>query len=213
MSQLSKKRRTGVSSIANDSNHVIDCDGVIHTICSKNTADEISKFAREWRKNKGDSFHDASGPTEKYKRFLLCIVDRIANHHPTFTPEQYDKIRQFFTTWEEDAFGGLMFVHPDESLYKRYHYILQGIYNKIPEMQADGTLPISNSYIIGFIIPSIIRGCEYNPLCRRVHPLHKKLMHPNEKKEGGKSSKRSTRKQSTRKRSTRKRKTRRTHKN
>lgn len=170
--------------------------------------ERVSLFAREQKRILKHSFHNDSGyPTEEYKRFLLCNVINISEHDPSLTIKQYHNIRQFFTTWEEDAFGGLMNIHRGEPMYDTYFSLLQAIYgdNHIPDMKADGTLPISNSYIIGHIIPAIIRGCEYHP-CKRKNPLHKLLMH--EKKEGGKRKKRSTLK-----RSTRKCKTRRTHKN
>jgi hypothetical protein len=196
MSHIIKKRRADKE----------NCISIIEEICTIGI-DDISPFARHWMKTQGDSFHNAKGlPTRSYKLFLLCIVTYIAERDPSFTSVQYDKIRQFLTTWEEDAFGGLMYVHPDEPMYSKYIDILQAIYgNHIPEMSADRTLPISNSYVIGSIIPAIKRGCQYESNCIRKKALHIKLMHPNEKKEGGKRS--------TLKRSTLKRKTRRTHKN
>ena len=103
-----------------------------------------------------------------------------------------------------------MYVYPhEENIYEPYFKILQAIYgdNNIPDMKEDNILHISNSYIIGHIIPKIKERCPYRFACNRKNPLHKCLMHGNIA--GGKRStgKRSTGKRSTGKRSTGKRST------
>ncbi len=187
----------------------IKVNELIEKIC-KMPIEEILIFRQQYKKTFDDSFRDASSLRTAHKHFLLCIITYISEREPTFTSDEYSKINYFLHSWEEDAFGELMVVSRDEPLYIWYYCILQAIYgdNHIPEMGKDETLPISNSYIIGAIIPALIKGCQYKSHCRRENEIHIKLMHSNEKKEGGKR-----RKRSSRKRSSLKRKTRRTHKN
>lgn len=162
--------------------------------------DDIMDLAQKWKKSLRGSFIQNRLPTEEYKTFLLRIVERI----PSFTLDVNDKMYRFLFLWEQEALTGMMFVRPGEPMYDMYHGIAQAIFgdNKIPGMNADGSMEISNTNVT-IMIFAIRDGCQFHP-CKLKNPLHRLIMH--KKKEGGKRSKRSIH-------LTRRRKTRRTHKN
>jgi hypothetical protein len=161
--------------------------------------DDIMSLAQKWKRSLRGSFIKNKLPTDEYKTFLLHIVERV----PSFTLDENDKIYRFLFLWEQEGLTGMMVIRPGEPMYDMYYGTSQAIFgdNKIPGMNADGSMEISNTNVTIMIL-TIRDGCQFHP-CKRKNPLHRLLMH-REKKGGKRSTHKRSKKRSTHKRKTRK---------
>jgi hypothetical protein len=101
--------------------------------------------------------------------------------------EMISKVRSFLTTWEEEAYPGIIAIQNntrDKKMYEKYYGILLTLYESKYEklvdpsifVNADGSLNLGNTPVMA-ILKDMICGCKRGTECVRKNPDHLKLMH------------------------------------